>query len=85
MSDKAVLEVCAFHLESCLIAERCGAIRVELCDNPVEGGTTPGYGTIKIAREKISILLYPILRPRSGNSNSFAPKKVKCGRSDGTV
>jgi len=67
MSDKAVLEVCAFHLESCLIAEKCGAVRVELCDNPIEGGTTPSYGAIKKVREKISILLYPILRPRSGN------------------
>src|SRR4051794_14874185 len=67
MNNKAVLEVCAFHLESCLIAERCGAVRVELCDNPIEGGTTPSYGTIKKVREKISIKLYPILRPRSGN------------------
>lgn len=66
-SKKAILEVCAFHIESCMIAERSGAARVELCDNPIEGGTTPSYGTIKLAREKISILLYPILRPRSGN------------------
>jgi copper homeostasis protein len=40
---------------------------VELCDNPLEGGTTPSYGTLKLAREKISIRLYPIIRPRSGN------------------
>src|SRR5690349_19786103 len=67
MSDQAILEVCAFHVESCIIAERAGAKRVELCDNPIEGGTTPSYGTIKLAREKITIDLYPILRPRSGN------------------
>lgn len=67
MNNKAVLEVCAFHIESCLIAEKCGAVRVELCDNPIEGGTTPSYGTIKRVREKVSIKLYPILRPRSGN------------------
>ena len=67
MTKKAILEVCAFHMESCVIAERVGAARVELCDNPIEGGTTPSYGTIKQVREKISILLYPILRPRSGN------------------
>lgn len=67
MKNKAILEVCAFHIDSCLIAEREGAYRVELCDNPIEGGTTPSYGTIRQAREKISILLYPILRPRSGN------------------
>ena len=66
-SKKSILEVCAFHIESCIIAERAGAARVELCDNPIEGGTNPSYGTIKQAREKISILLYPILRPRSGN------------------
>ena len=64
---KAILEVCAFHIESCIIAERAGAARVELCDNPIEGGTTPSYGTIKKTRETISILLYPIIRPRSGN------------------
>jgi copper homeostasis protein len=67
MSPKPLLEVCAFHLESCIIAERAGAARVELCDNPLEGGTTPSYGTLKRAREKLSIALYPILRPRSGN------------------
>jgi copper homeostasis protein len=67
MSHKRILEVCAFHIQSCLIAERAGAARVELCDNPVEGGTTPSYGTIRGVREKIGILLYPILRPRSGN------------------
>lgn len=66
-TKKAILEVCAFHIDSCVIAERAGAARVELCDNPIEGGTTPSYGTIRRAREKTSILLYPILRPRSGN------------------
>src|SRR6185437_4789708 len=62
-----VLEVCAFTIQSCMIAEKVGAVRVELCDNPVEGGTNPSYGTIRRVREKIGIQLYPILRPRSGN------------------
>ena len=67
MSKRMALEVCAFNIQSCIIAEKAGAVRVELCDNPVEGGTNPSYGTIKKVREKISIQLYPILRPRSGN------------------
>ncbi len=67
MADQSLLEVCAFNVQSCVIAERAGAARVELCDNPIEGGTTPSYGTILQARERISILLYPIIRPRSGN------------------
>jgi copper homeostasis protein len=40
---------------------------VELCDNHHESGTTPSYGAIRQAREKTSIDLYPIIRPRAGN------------------
>ncbi|UIR57522.1 copper homeostasis protein CutC [Sphingobacterium sp. SRCM116780] len=61
------LEVCAFNIQSSLIAQKIGASRVELCDNPIEGGTTPSFGTIKQVRENISIDLFPIVRPRSGN------------------
>jgi len=67
MTNQRILEVCAFTIQSCLTAERAGAARVELCDNPVEGGTTPSYGAIRQAREKLSIRLYPIIRPRAGN------------------
>lgn len=63
----AILEVCAFNIQSCLLAQRAGAARVELCDNPVEGGTTPSYGTVKRVREKVDLPLYPIIRPRSGH------------------
>ncbi len=80
MAEKLVLEVCAFNIQSCIIAERVGAKRVELCDNPVEGGTNPSYGTIKRVRGKIGIDLFPILRPRSGNyfydEEEFAIMKV---------
>lgn len=62
-----VLEVCSFGIQTSLIAERVGAKRVELCDNPIEGGTTPSYGAIRLVREKINIELYPIIRPRSMN------------------
>lgn len=67
MSVKRIFEVCAFNIQSAIIAEKAGAARVELCDNPVEGGTTPSYGTIIETRERINIDLYPIIRPRSGN------------------
>ena len=61
------LEVIAFTIESVLLAQQSGAHRIELCDNPAEGGTTPGYGMIKTAREKTPLLLYPIIRPRGGD------------------
>ncbi|HRO48110.1 copper homeostasis protein CutC [Agriterribacter sp.] len=62
-----LLEVIAFTIESVLLAQQSGAHRIELCDNPAEGGTTPGYGMIKTARERSSLLLYPIIRPRGGD------------------
>jgi copper homeostasis protein len=61
------LEVIAFDIESCFIAQKCGATRIELCDNQGEGGTTPSQGFINQAREKISIELFPIIRPRGGD------------------
>jgi copper homeostasis protein len=61
------LEVIAFTIESCAIIQQSGAHRIELCDNATEGGTTPSYGMIKAAREKVSIDLFPIIRPRGGN------------------
>jgi copper homeostasis protein len=67
MQNKYHLEVCAFTIQSCIIAEKSGAARVELCDNPIEGGTTPSYGTIRRVREAVSIALFPIIRPRSMN------------------
>lgn len=61
------LELIAFTIQSCVDAELAGAHRVELCDNPGEGGTTPSYGFIKAARQKLSIDLFPIIRPRGGD------------------
>lgn len=61
------LEVCANTLTSALAAQAGGAIRVELCDNLGEGGTTPSYGQIKIARKLLHIKLYVLIRPREGD------------------
>lgn len=61
------LEVIAFTIEGCIIAQNAGAHRIELCDNPGEGGTTASYGFIKAARERLRIELFPIIRPRGGD------------------
>lgn len=61
------LEIIGFNIESCIAAQEAGASRIELCDNPTEGGTTPSYGFIKAAREKLSIDLYVMIRPRGGD------------------
>jgi len=61
------LEVIAFSIESCELIQKAGAHRIELCDNPGEGGTTPSYGFIKQARKLASIDLYTMIRPRGGD------------------
>jgi copper homeostasis protein len=61
------LEIIAFNIESCQIAQAAGASRIELCVNPADGGTTPNYGFIKAAREKLHIELYCMIRPRGGD------------------
>lgn len=57
-------------------AEDLGADRIELCDNLNEGGTTPSLGTIKIAKETISVPIFPIIRPRGGNF-IFSEEEIK--------
>lgn len=61
------MEVCANSVASALAAQEGGAIRVELCDNLQDGGTTPSYAQIKLAKELLKIRVYPIIRPRGGD------------------
>ena len=64
---KYTFEICANSAESCLAAQEGGAHRVELCAAMPEGGTTPSYGEIKLARKLIDIRLHVIIRPRGGD------------------
>ena len=74
---KAELEVIAFDLQSCIVAERAGADRIELCANPQEGGTTPSYGMMVSARERTRIQLFPIIRPRGGDF-LYSDEELQC-------
>lgn len=61
-------EVCANGVESCLAAQAGGADRVELCAGIPEGGTTPSYGEIMVARRVLTTTrLHVIIRPRGGD------------------
>src|ERR1700759_777004 len=62
-----LLEVCASNIQSCLVARKAGAGRIELCMDPLQGGTTPSYGLVRYALEQIAIPVFPMVRPRGGN------------------
>jgi copper homeostasis protein len=62
-----ILEIAANSLASALAAQDGGAGRVELCTALELGGLTPSQAQIALARERLRIPLYVLIRPRAGD------------------
>jgi copper homeostasis protein len=62
-----IVEICANSYASACNAEKGGAHRIELCSELAVGGITPSYGLIKQVIETLSIPVFILIRPRSGN------------------
>ena len=60
-------EVAVDSLESALIAQDCGADRIELCADLGIGGITPSLGLIELAVERLQLPVHVIIRPRRGD------------------
>lgn len=60
-------ELCAYGLEACQAAARCGVVRVELCASPWEGGVTPSAAAVRLARRVPGLQLSVMIRPRGGD------------------
>lgn len=62
-----LIEIVVYNIESALRAQEGGADRIELCDNPAEGGTTPSFGTIEAVRQNVNMDVFVMIRPRGGD------------------
>lgn len=63
----AKLEICCYGIDCALTAEQAGADRIELCAAPNEGGLTPSAGVLRKVKQRVSIPVHPIIRPRGGD------------------
>jgi copper homeostasis protein len=61
------LEICANSYQSAINAQEAGAHRIELCQELSVGGLTPSYGLLKQVVDALSIPVFVLIRPRTGN------------------
>ena len=80
-SSRRLLEIAANSVESALAAQAGGADRVELCANLGEGGTTPSFGSIAFARDRLRIPLHVLVRARAGDF-TCSPAELEAMRRD---
>ncbi|MBX2859352.1 MAG: hypothetical protein KTR17_11880 [Cellvibrionaceae bacterium] len=75
------VEICLNGIESAIAAQAGGAHRVELCDNLMEGGTSPSIGTVEAVREQLNIEIMAMVRPRGGDF-LYSEHEFKCMQRD---
>ncbi len=61
-----LIEVCCGSADDAINAEKGSANRVELNSNLFHGGLTPSIGTLEVVKDRLSIPVMTMVRPRQG-------------------
>jgi copper homeostasis protein len=78
---KVIVEVAVFSIEAAISAINAGADRIEFCENPNEGGTTPSYGSLQTLIKLTKVPIFPIIRPRGGDF-LYSHNEFECIKAD---
>ena len=66
MRTRPLVEVAVDSVAAAVMAAGLGADRLELCQDLELGGTTPSLGLIEAVRERVTIPVAVMIRPRGG-------------------
>lgn len=75
------IEIVVYNIDSAIKAQEGGADRIELCDNPAEGGTTPSLGLIQTTIQLLRIPVFVMIRPRGGDF-CYSDYEFECMKRD---
>lgn len=66
MTKRILLEVCTDSVDGCVTAQQGGADRIELNAALFLGGLTPSLGLLQEARQRVTLPIVAMVRPRPG-------------------
>jgi copper homeostasis protein len=80
-----MMEVCVDSVESAINAYNGGASRLELCAALGEGGLTPTPGLLRIIKSVVTIPVFVMLRPSSGDDFVYSCHEVEVMKNDASM